>query len=82
MTISRAYALEHFDEICERAENGEEIVLDSPGKPQLKLVPQLQEEKQGGSSAEAVASMLEFMHSRPPLEGVTIRELINEGRRY
>ena len=33
MTISRAYALEHFDEICERAENGEEIVLQRPGKP-------------------------------------------------
>ena len=81
MKISRAYALEHFDEICERAENGEEIVLEIPGKAKLKLVPQA-DEKQGGSSSEAVASMLEFMRSRPPLEGVTIRELIDEGRRY
>lgn len=81
MTISRTYALEHFDEICERAENGEEIVLERPGKAGLKLVTQ-PDEKQGGSSAEAVASMLEFMRSRPRLEGITIRELIEEGRRY
>ncbi len=81
MTISRAYALEHFDEICERAENGEEIVLERPGKAGLTLVPHA-EERRGGSSPEAVASMLEFMRSRPRLEGVTIRELIEEGRRY
>ena len=82
MTISRAYALEHFDEICERAENGEEIVLDAPGKPQLKLMTQT-EQKQGGTSAEAVASMLDFMRSRPQYPGkIDYRALIAEGRRY
>ena len=57
-------------------------MLDAPGKPQLMLVPQT-EEKQGGSSAEAVASMLDFMRSRPRHPGkIDYRELIEEGRRY
>jgi hypothetical protein len=81
MTISRAYALEHFDEICERAENGEEIVLERPGKTGLALVPRADKPK-GGSTPEAVKAMLEFMDSQPKYPGrIDYRALINEGRR-
>ena len=83
MTISRAYALEHFDEICERAENGEEIVLERPGKPGLTLVPRPAEQHQSGSSPEAVRDMLNFMDSQPKYPGrIDYRALINEGRRF
>lgn len=82
MTISRAYALEHFDEICERAENGEEIVLERPGRAGLALVPQ-GEIRSGGSSPEAVKAMLDFMDSQPKHPGaIDYRALISEGRRF
>ena len=81
MTISRQYALEHFDEVCDRAERGEDIVLERPGKAALRLVPQSATQKQG-SSPEAVQAMIDFMNSRPKLEGITVRQLIEEGRKY
>ena len=81
MTITRQYALEHFDEFCDRAERGEEIVLKRPGHPGLTLAPKPQE--QGGSSPEAVEAMREFMRAQPRIEGrINYRKLIEEGRRY
>ena len=81
MTISRAYALEHFDEICERAENGEEIVLERPGKPGLTLVPRPVEARK--TAVEAVESIRRHMEAQPSYEGkIDYRALINEGRRF
>lgn len=82
MTISRDYALEHFDEICERAENGEEIVLERPGKTGLALVPRPRPAEGKKTPAEAAEAIRRMMQARKPLEGITIRELIDEGRRY
>jgi len=81
MTISRQYAIDHFDEICERADAGEVIVLERPGKPGLTLVPRHVSE--GASSLEAVEDMREFIRSRPVERGqIDYRALVEEGRRY
>jgi antitoxin (DNA-binding transcriptional repressor) of toxin-antitoxin stability system len=81
MTISRQYAMDHFDEICERAEAGEVIVLERPGKSGLMLVPQTLEGS--GSSLEAVEGMREFIRSRPVERGqIDYRSLMEEGHRY
>ena len=82
MTISRAYALEHFDEICERAENGEEILLERPGKAGLALVPR-PAAAPTRTADEAVESIRRHMQSQPRYEGkIDYRALINEGRRF
>ena len=86
MTISRAYALEHFDEICERAENGEEIMLERPGKAGLTLVrrPAVEHTAEQRKRAEQAAdSIRRHMDSQPRYEGkIDYRALINEGRRF
>ena len=80
MTVNRQYALEHFEELCDRAEHGEEIVLERPGHASIALIPKPRFAQQ--SAHDAIEAIRESMRDRPPLQGVTIRELIDEGRRY
>lgn len=40
MKVTAQYAEEHFDDVLQAAEKGEEIVIARPGKPNLVLVPQ------------------------------------------
>ncbi len=38
MTVSAEYAATHFDDILSAAENGEEVRMDRPDKPGIRLV--------------------------------------------
>jgi prevent-host-death family protein len=77
-----AEAKAKFSELLDRAEHGEEIVIKRHGEPVAKLVPV----KPRTSVEERRRSRLEFQAWRAehgPTLGpdLTIRDLINEGRR-
>jgi prevent-host-death family protein len=60
-------------------EGGEEVVITRHGRPVARLVPHAD----GASTARAQASLAELraLRSGTRLEGVSLRELIDEGRR-
>ncbi|MDQ2680267.1 MAG: type II toxin-antitoxin system prevent-host-death family antitoxin [Candidatus Eremiobacteraeota bacterium] len=68
----------HFSALIEEAHNGQTIVVTKNGKPVAQISP-LHDTTAGDSAAEAMDRILS---STARLNGVTIRELIDEGRRY
>lgn len=78
MTDVGAYqAKTHLAELLDRVENGERITITRYGRPVAELVP-------AGASpdltaGEAIERIQEARRSRP-LEGLTVGELIREGR--
>jgi prevent-host-death family protein len=77
-TIGAYEAKTHLPRLLDEVAAGEEITITKHGVPVAVLVPPT-----GRSSrtiAEAIAE-LRLFRSRHPLDGVTIRELIDEGRR-
>jgi prevent-host-death family protein len=68
----------HLPRLLDEVAGGESITITKHGVPVALLVPPV---ATGTSSArDAVAGLREF-RSRHRLEGVTVRELIDEGRR-
>jgi prevent-host-death family protein len=59
--------------------NGEEITITKRGAPIAKLVPPDARDRQ--KIREAIDALREFRKGHR-LDGITIRELIEEGRRY
>lgn len=69
----------HFAAVVERVRTGEEITITKHGSPVAKVVPF--EKGPERSAKEIIAEMREIRkHCR--LDGLTIREMIEEGRRY
>lgn len=69
----------HLPKLLERVAKGERITITKHGRPVAMLVP-----VQPGSQLspkEAVKEMLEFGRGRK-LDGLSIREMIEEGRRF
>jgi prevent-host-death family protein len=64
--------------LLDRVEAGEEIVITRRGKPVARLVPEAS--KVDRSRALAAAERIKN-RAKIPLDGITIRELIDEGRR-
>jgi prevent-host-death family protein len=81
-TVGIFDAKTHLTELIGRVEQGEEIVITRRGEPVAKLVPH--ETDSSDSVAEVVARMLRERDERGPKLGkdLTIRSLIEEGRRY
>lgn len=77
-TIRAEVAKTQFDELLKDAENGEIVILTRQGQPVAQLGPVNDE------ISDAVAAMEEIHRFRrtfrPMLDGITIRELIEEGR--
>jgi prevent-host-death family protein len=65
-------------ELLRGVQAGNRYTITLRGEPIADLVPA------GGakqaSAAEAVAEMQRFMHAAPPVKGVDLKALINEGR--
>lgn len=80
MTEVGAYeAKTHLPELLKRVEQGERITITRHGKPVAVLAPV------GAVDREKVRQTIEAMLKRREgntLDGVTIRELIEEGRKY
>ncbi len=70
----------HLSELVDRAEHGETIVITRHGEPVARLVPYnagSEREEAGRALREIVA-----MSKGRSLQGVTLREVIEEGRRF
>jgi prevent-host-death family protein len=78
-TVGAFEAKTHLSELLQEASEGETILITRRGIPLAKLVTASQPEKQ--DLTEVVRSIREIRKGAR-LKGATVRELINEGRRY
>lgn len=81
-TVGTFDAKTHLSQLLDRVERGERIVITRNGRPVADLVPH--EEAADAAlrrRAKAVEALLRFKRIKLP-KGVTIRDLINEGRKY
>ena len=69
----------HFSALLERVQRGERITITKHGVPVALLVPI---ERDRTDRREAIAEIKEFGRGRKLPEGMTIRDLIEEGRRF
>jgi len=67
-----------FSELLERAGRGECTMITKRGEPEAMLVPI--EPAMGMTPAEAIDRLAELREELSPLDGATIRELVNHGR--
>jgi prevent-host-death family protein len=83
-TIGSLEAQEQFSELLERAANGEQIVITRNNRPLAMLIPAPEAVEPKDSDLEQVVKeMLDYRDRHgPTLGGITIRELIEEGRRF
>jgi len=77
-------ARNNFSALVERAEKGENVIITRHGKPVVKMVAvELEDEEERRERArEAVEAIWEMRKEVKPLGDVTIKDLINEGRKY
>jgi prevent-host-death family protein len=78
-TIGAYEAKTHLPRLLDEVEKGERIMITKHGRPVAVLVPP------GAAPAldpEALMERMREFRKGNRLEGVTIRELIDEGRRY
>jgi prevent-host-death family protein len=76
-TIGSYQAKTHLPQLLERVARGESFVITKHGVPIARLVPVEEEPKL--EVEQAIQQLLEF-RKRHRLAGLTIKELINEGR--
>ncbi|WP_306118479.1 MULTISPECIES: type II toxin-antitoxin system prevent-host-death family antitoxin [unclassified Roseitalea] len=77
-------ARNNFSALVERAEKGENVIITRHGKPVVKMVAvELEnEEERRRRAREAVEAIWEMRKEVKPLGDITIKDLINEGRKY
>lgn len=71
----------HLPQLLERVANGEEIIITKHGKPVAKLVP-VRPTKPEPDVKQVIEEMKAFRKGNTLGEGITIRDLIEEGRRF
>ena len=70
----------HLPELLRRVESGESITITKHGKPVAMLVPP---REIPSDVKAAIKAMRDFRDKHgPKLAGISVRELIEEGRRY
>ena len=77
-TIGAYEAKTHFGELLRDVENGETVIVTRHGQPVARLSPM-------GRDGDDAAAAIEELHryrreNRPTLGGISLRELIEEGR--
>ncbi len=75
-TVGIFEAKTHFSALIEEAREGATIIVTKNGEPVAQIVP-IPERR-----SEASEAMRRILSTRAKLDGITIRELIEEGRRY
>jgi prevent-host-death family protein len=78
-TIGAFQAKTHLGELLDRVERGESVTITRHGKPVAQLVPPSTVQKR--KRADIIRDLLDFGRGRK-LEGMSIREMIEEGRRF
>ena len=71
----------HLPQLLERVAQGEEFTITKHGKPVARLVP-IQPAKAKPDVRAAVEAMKQFREGHTLGEGLTVRDLIEEGRRF
>jgi prevent-host-death family protein len=79
-TLGSYEAKTHLPALLERVQKGERITITKHGVPVAVLVPV--EPKQRRSREEAIEAMRAFGRGRSLPEGMTLKKMIEEGRRY
>jgi prevent-host-death family protein len=69
----------HLMELLDRVERGESVTITRHGKPVAQLVPTPPAQKR--NRADVIRELLEVGRGRK-LDGMSIREMIDEGRRF
>jgi len=80
-TVGSFEAKTYLPQLLERVAKGEEFTITKHGKPVARLVP-TQTAKPKSNVRAAVEAMKQFRKGRTLGEGLTIRDLIQEGRRF
>jgi len=78
-TVGTFEAKTHLNELLQRVSKGETIRITRRGVPVAKLVPDEEGKK---TDLKQVVREIREISKGASLKGLTIRELINEGRRY
>jgi prevent-host-death family protein len=79
-TVGSFEAKTHLPQLLERVARGEKILITRHGKPAAMLVPAPPEPEQ--DVTEVIAAMKALRRGNVLGEGPSIRDLIEEGRRY
>jgi prevent-host-death family protein len=69
----------HLPQLLEQVAKGEQITITKHGVPIAKLIPARPEKSR--DLKRVIAEIREF-RERHPLKGLSIREMIEEGRRF
>ena len=77
-TVGAYEAKTHLPRLLDEVAQGHTIVITKRGIPVAKLVPVREERRR--SKREAVQALQEYQRAAPPLEGVSVKDLIAEGR--
>ena len=78
-TVGAFEAKTHLNELLRRASKGETIRITVRGVPVAKLVPT---EQEGQKDLRKIVRELREIRKGASLDGLSLRELIDEGRRY
>jgi len=78
-TVGLFDAKTHLSALVERVAQGEEITITKHGVPVAVLIPAVDRRRK---DPRKIADRLRALRQGVRLEGITIRELIEEGRRY
>ena len=77
-TVGAYEAKTRFGELLREVENGETIIVIRHGQPVARLSPM---DRETDDAAAAIEEIHRFRReNRPTLGGITLRELIEEGR--
>ncbi len=72
----------HLSKLVDRASRGETIVITRNGHPMAKLIPAEDNRPSRLGCEEAVAALRDIRSRATADAALTIREMIEEGRRY
>ena len=78
-TVGCFEAKTHFSDLLRLTDKGEEVLITRHGKPVAKLVPA--ENRTNAEIKETIRKMRELRKGVSLGEGITLRELIEEGRK-
>ena len=78
--VGAYHAKTHLAELLDRVEAGERITITRHGKPVADLCPPAGAPAM--SVSEAISGLRSFRDEHPLEPGETLRELIDEGRRF
>ena len=78
-TIGAFEAKNRLSELLQLVENGQEVTITRHGKPVARLVPA---DDVGRDKVKEALEWLKRTRKERKLDGLTIKELISEGRKY